>query len=291
MKKQLSGLLLSLCVLGLFGCNDETPHTHRWDNGTLDNGIKVYSCLDCTETKEEDKTLLYRQTCANIATKMQNLTPPTLTQSVSPLTLNSSADANTTTPPSSDEIDESVFLEDAPDQYYIQVKGVAVFVDMLTELINNDSFRITSAPVCFTYSYERTHENGTAVLMYEFNEQTDTVTMYWDIDSTQGSSTLSIFLYIGVDYDFETQTVNAFRVYTDQTRISTQSQTENKTLNAWVYQDGVLKMPSSNTDALLYFHHLCDAQAATLATHSDDVIDLEADFTAEYTTAMNKMNG
>ena len=38
--------------------------------------------------------------------------------------------------------------------------------------------------------------------------------MYWDIVSVQGSRTTNIFLYIGVDYNFETKTLVSFRLYT-----------------------------------------------------------------------------
>ena len=298
MKKRLLILMLVLCALFTYSCKKENvnpnpnplpeptppPHTHTWNDGALDNGIMTYSCTGCSETKTENKTALYKQTFANITTAMQTLAPASQPTAYNPQ-LGCYAPSYVLTADS-----EELYVA-APETQYIQVKGVAVFVDMLTDMIENPSFRITSAPVNFTYSYARVNETGSATLMYEIDEKNDKVKMYWNVDSTQGSYTLDIFLYIGVDYNFETGTVIAFEVYTEQTRTASQGQEPIKNLICWIYDNEVLKMPNPNISDKSYVQNACDQHAAVLSAKASSVIELNADFTTEYTAAMEKMNG
>ncbi len=280
MKKTIVSLLLAVSALGMFACDKEggTAHTHVWEANSLNDGIMTYICTGCEETKEENKTALYKQTCDNIATAMNGLA--------------------STPAPTAKQVSKNVFLADGESAYvpaqpqdYIQVKGAAVFVEMLSRFIQNPAFKITSAPVKFTYSYARAGEQGYANLMYVFDEEQDKVTMHWDVHSTQGTSQVDIFLYLGVDYDFETNTVVAFEVFTEQTRTTIDSAYPQ--LISWLYEEETLQALNrgAGVTAIQAVQAKCDAYKAELTAKLSSVIDLQADFTTEYTAAMDKMNG
>lgn len=266
MRKKIIGVMMVALMFCFVGCKN--GHTHNWDDGHLDNGIMTYTCRECHETKTENKVTLYKETCNEIVETMNNLSSGTQAAALSNKVVLIS--------------NEDVYI-DASDYDYIQVKAVAVFVDMLAEFMSNSSFRITEHPVKFTYSY-RQIEQGTAVLMYEFDEKNNKVTMYWDIASIQGNGTTNIFLYLGVDYNFETNVVEAFEVYTNQSRGGQSN------LISWVYENDTLKKLNPSAD-LSSVQTISDNHAAVLEAKESEIIDLQADFSDEYTTAMDRING
>ena len=266
MKKKIIGCMMAALMFCFAGCKKE--HIHSWDDGHLDNGIMTYTCSKCHETKTENKVTLYKETCNEIVETMKNLGEGTEVAALSNKFVLLS--------------NEDVYIE-AEEYDYIQVLAVAVFVDMLAEFMSNPDFRITEHPVKFTYSY-RQIEQGTAVLMYEFDEKNNEVTMYWDIVSVQGSRTKNIFLYIGVDYNFETRTVESFEIYTDQ------ESGGQSNLISWVYENEILKKLNPSAD-LSGVQTISDNYAAVLEAKESEIIDLEADFSEEYTTAMDRING
>ena len=254
------------------GDTSEEECQHVWCEESLNDGIMTYVCDECGDTRTEDKTELYITACQKIVETTNALSP--------------------TQPTGMKESDYIVSLLSASDDLYvdasamdyIQVKGVVAFVSMLADMMDNESFSITFAPVQFTYSYERFSETGTATLMYRFDEANNKVVMYWDVQSTMSERTTDIFLYIDADYDFETNTVIAFTVQ------SIQESPYGEMILSYKYENDVLKTLDHNADLTGVTAEI-NEKAALLAERADEILDLDADFTEEYTIMMDTMNG
>lgn len=278
MKKFVS-LLLSACTalslsatLAACGDSEESKHTHTWNAGTLNNGVMTYTCDSCEETKTENKAALYQKVCTNIVSSVNalNYVAPT-----------SATERGSKIAPLADQADLYI---DARVYDYITVKGVIQFVTMLGDMMDNENFNITSAPVKFTASYAARGETFTAVLMYNFDEANDKVVMYWDVESVTGSVTTDIFLYMDVDYAFATDTLEGFTLH------SLQSVGSMEMLISSIYADETLKVVDQTAD-LTSVKATVNGLSAELSAKADLVIDLQADFTAEYTAMMDIMNG
>ena len=244
------------------GCSEISgSESHTYGEGVLQDGGMVYTCTVCSKTKTEDKTALYKSVCENIMAKVNSLEAgPTLLSS------------------------DTERYVDAQSFDYIQVKGVASFVEWLANMLDNDNFTITSAPVKFTYSYAAHGESGEATLLYKFDETNNKVTMFWYVQSQAGTRNTDIFLFIDVDYDFDTNTVGSFTLHSEQIMNSSQ-----KMLLSYVYDGQILKALNRNID-LSWFEDIVDAYFAAFEEKFPNIVDLQADFTAEYTAMMNKMN-
>ncbi len=249
---------------------------HDWKQTSLNEGVATYTCEVCDKTKNEQKGPLYKAACEKITEKVHALA----TGSAAPNGLVAPLGSPAVAPLA---VDSSLYVN-ASSMDLIQIKGVTAFVDMLADMLDNPDFNITSSPVQFTYSYAAHGEQGTAVLMYEFDEENNKVIMYWDVASSAGGRTTDIFLYLNVDYDFAAATVGDFTVHT------LQQSGGQEMLLSYLYLDGVLKSADRSAD-LSSLEAEIESLSAVLAAKADAVIDLEADFSAEYTAMMDKMNG
>ena len=309
MKKLLS-LLLAFCACLVFvACDDEktveTPnpsaHTHEYATVWSKNETHHwYACTgeDCTEMKDKSehtlangvcsacgyestsvqpsKAELYKTVCDNIVAKMSNL----------------GGSASPTIAPLSVSMDDA--YEVANDYLsYMQVKGVSQYILWVGKMMQSDSFRITDDPVQFTYSYQGTQvrEEGVARLMYKFDEENDKVYMYWDVDAVNifdgGSNPIHIFLYLGIDYNFDTNVVGDFDILTEQSMGSNMTM-----LMSFLYRGTTLKMLKQQADpsALALVQERVNELKGVMSAKQDSLIDLQADFTQEYTEMMNEMN-
>ena len=262
------GILLAICmsVMCMFSLacangGGKDCKNHAWKETSLNNGIMTYTCENCEETKTENKTALYKQTCDNIFAGL-----PTGANTPSSAIVNESG-------ASAFAIEESLYIN-ASAMDYIQVKGVMAFVKFLSVLTQNASF---------TYSYSPINESGTAILMYDFDEENNKVYMYWDVESTRGANTMDIFLYMDIDYNYETQELIGFTVN------SYQAMGSQEMVMSYVYKDGVLRTLDSTLD-LQSVKTEINVFAGQLNAKVSGLIDLQADFTTEYTAMMNIMN-
>ncbi len=269
-------IILSLCFTFLFACN-KSKHTHSWQEAGLDNGIMTYTCEGCSETKTENKTSLYKEACLAISNTINVITTDT-TETLSFKFFSVSSDLH---------------VEANPEYDYIQVRAAGVFVKLLASLIDNNNFRITDKPVAFTMTDTAyTNEQCDVVLSYVFDEKNNKVTMYWNIISNKASYTTNIFLYLDVYYDFSTETVTSFEVITRQERYIN-SIKEATTLVNWIYEEEVLYGLNKNlTEAQLQpVYDSLQEKQTTLNNKLNETIDLNADFSTEYTNAMIEING
>lgn len=235
---------------------------HAWDNGVLENGVMTYTCSVCSKTKTENKAALYKTVCENIYSA-----------------INGVASAGGAKEARTFAFDSSSFIEETN---YMNVKGVNVFVGLLGDLMDNDDFVVTAKPVAFTYSYAPHNETGSAVLQYVFDEANDKVVMMWNVTSTVSSNTNKMFVYINVDYDFSESEVKAFTV---------SNLMEPNMLACYnVYENGKLWKPKDEAAQATVLPTI-QAYRAQAQEAMADKIDLNADFTAEYTKAMDAMNG
>jgi len=270
MKKFLISIILCLCLLFSFGaisCGGSDECSHNWEK-SLNNGILTKTCSKCDEVITEDKTSQYKAVCQDIADTVYGLNAtPTSTSFGGIVTYNAGG-----------------IYKDATAMDYIQVKGVICFVEMLASLIDNPNFNLTDKPVKFTYSYASHGETGEATLMYSFDEENDKVIMYWLVNSTTDNLTRSIFLYMNIRYDFDNQELVNFSLSSEQV-----IGTSMDIFFGYRYQNSVLEV-TDDTANLTAFKGGVLAELDKLLARNNELIDLQADFTAEYTAMMDKMN-
>jgi len=176
------------------------------------------------------------------------------------------------------------FYIDAPTAYYMNVKGVAVYVKLLAEIVQNEKFQITNAPVKFNYSYSGAfNETGVAVITYKLDKDNNKVEMTWQVASNQPSGHIDIFLHIDVDYNFTTCTVQSYKFYMENTM------PQGTKFMSFLYKDNVLKMLNGDIDTTAVVN-ASNAIKQEFMQKANQIIDLQADFSAEYTRAMNIMN-
>ena len=173
---------------------------HVWLQVSLNEGIMTYDCEKCGADKTENKTALYKNVSASIADSIYALAD--------------GKDQGASKFGASISKEEYVWEDADWSVHGINVKGVVMFVKMLSEMMSNVDFNVTSAPVKFTFSYSSSvvTEHGNAILMYTFDEENGKVTMYWLVESTVGGSTTEIFMYIDVDYDFNSNSLVGFAI-------------------------------------------------------------------------------
>lgn len=229
-----------------------------------------------------NKRELYQKTCDNIARTMKEL----------------AADTSAATPAQLARAAARASEEDyvvAVGGQREQIKAVAVFIDFVASMMQNQKFTVTDLPVKFTCDYDwgnnRTQKNE-VTLMYSFDEAGDRVEMHWNVNTREVSGTTStesspknIFLYIGVDYDFANAAVVAFDVFVE-------SAENNATETShYIYKDDILKVldTGSATDTSSVAAAL-EGHKSALTSKESSAIDLGADFTTEYTAAMDAMN-
>ena len=238
---------------------------HVWEEISLNNGIMTYECSKCQEDKTENVTDFYQSVTNNIANTIFGL-----------------ADGGTETP---SRFSVSLFSDytwqdvDWSTAHSMNVKGVVMFVKMLADMMDNPNFNITDAPVLFSYSYPAQGETGTALLLYSFDVANDKVVMYWDVQSTVGSNTTNIYIYMDISYDFDTDTLVAFNL------ASTQSMGGMSMTFGYDYHDENLRYTNDED----YANAVNETKQDLIAV-VDKTIDLEADFTEEYSSMMDAMN-
>ena len=269
MKKILISIILSLCLIFSFGtiaCGGSNECSHNWEK-SLNNGILTKTCTKCDDVISQNKTAEYKAVCQDIADTVYGLSAtPTSTRFNGAVTYNNS------------------LYKDATAMDYIQVKGVMCFVEMLARLMDNPNFNLTDKPVKFTYSYASHGETGEATLMYTFDEENDKVIMYWLVNSTTDNITRSIFLYMNIRYDFAKQELVNFVLDSEQV-----IGTSMDIFFGYIYQNSVLQVFDSQPNITAFKNGVL-ARLDELLARNDELIDLQADFTAEYTAMMDKMN-
>ncbi len=239
---------------------------HVWEEISLNNGIMTYECSKCQEDKTEDVSTLYQGVISNIADTIFGLADGGSSSIAGAFSASLTGDYE--------------WIDADWAVYGMQIKGVTMFVKMLADMMDNPNFNITSAPVTFTYSYPAQGETGTALLLYSFDVKNDKVVMYWDVQSTVGSNTTNIYIYMDISYDFDTDTLVAFNL------ASTQSMGGESKIFGYSYYDGNLRFTNDRN----YVNEVNKTKAELNAV-IDSVIDLKADFTEEYSSMMDEMNG
>ena len=243
----------------------DTSCEHTWETVSLNDGVMTSVCHGCKATKTQDKTELYQYVTKSIFLSIEELA--SRESSNKPFSVKGNKD-------------EYVWMDASWENQGMQVKGVVSFVHMLAQMMVNPQFNITNAPVKFTYSYAGLNESGTAILMYNFDEENDKVTMYWDVASNMNGNEMNIFLFLDVDYDFANYALKGFEIQTAQ------SMGDESICIGFRYNDQEFKMTIDPN-----FASQVNATATELQAHYDEIIDLEADFTKEYTEMMDYMNG
>ena len=259
-------------MLTLVGCCSDNTLSHDWISGELDNGFRYYTCNSCAMTKRVYKKWLYRWSCNNIAKSMYGLSPRSTT---------AKTDITDITAVS---VDPTIYIE-ADESDYSHVYEAALYVELLSALIGNSDFEVTSSPVSFTFSYLPLGYQCNVTLMYDFDEENNKVTMYWDVFEfdTDSQSESKIFLYLSVNYDFDSRKVRAFEVY------SLHDYTDKCKPVGWRYEDNKLLVLDSNAD-VSSFKEKTYSLIEELNSYSQQLVKLDADFTDEYTKMMNKLN-
>ena len=237
---------------------------HVWQEVSLNNGIMTYSCPNCKASKTENKTQLYKNVTANIADTVFALADGA-SSSASGYSVSLFSDYTW------QDADWSV--------HGMNVKGVVMFVKMLSQMMDNPDFNITSAPVIFSYSYPALGETGVATLLYDFDVENDKVTMYWDVNSTSNGITRNIYMYIDVTYDFDTNTLVGFNLSSNQ-----QGNGQSMTFG-YSYYDNNLRFTVDSS----YLEEV-NLTRAELNAVKDTAIALKADFSKEYSDMMDSMN-
>ncbi len=241
---------------------------HVWLQVSLNEGIMTYDCEKCGADKTENKTALYKNVSASIADSIYALAD--------------GKDQGASKFGASISKEEYVWEDADWSVHGINVKGVVMFVKMLSEMMSNVDFNVTSAPVKFTFSYSSSvvTEHGNAILMYTFDEENGKVTMYWLVESTVGGSTTEMFIYIDVDYDFNSNSLVGFAI---------EESVANEYVNmvfGYKYNANEFKYTEDEN-----FVNQIQATASVLQAELDNVIDLKADFSKEYSDMMDEMNG
>lgn len=293
MRKILVFLLITcvaLSTLALVGCGHEctfksvwsTSDTHHWHDckgatclersgyseHSFENGVCVCGKTDSSSTIA--KLDRYSTACNNVANSMKNMSPaqPSATSAsgiICPTLL------STNEPPHN--VDTF--------QGYMMIKGVSTYVKLLADMMNNPAFVLTDEAIIFTASFSSADlsyvETFTAYLAYSFDEENDKIKMTWDVDSVNNGHSMDILMYLDIDYDFETATLTSFHLKSVQTGISFS-----------VKYDGVdVKSVFAHDSSLdYYFAPIQEAIDAKKPT----AINLNADFSTEYATAMITMN-
>ena len=241
-------------------------------------------CTMCGDVKVDTKTK-YSNACDNIVEEIETIEEEK-TSGITPLSFNVNTFSN---------ISELPFKEVSSSGELSSIKGATSFVKLLANLLKNDDFDLTDKPVHFTYKWvveQVEREVGEATLMYSFDEANNKIKMWWDVDSNSGIS-IAIFLYLEVDYNFETQTMGGFKVYSSQV-VEMGNPPMSQTMNiGFIYDEGKLYCldMSRALEIAEKVTPIIEGYKQELTSQMDKLIDLNADFTNEYTAMMNYMNG
>ena len=259
--------------------NDDTHHWHDCKGATclersgysehsFENGVCVCGKTDSSSTVA--KLDRYSTACNTVANGMKNLTPaqPSSTNAsgvIYPTLLNSN---------------EPIHNVDT-FQGYIMIKGVSTYVKLLADMMNNPAFVLTDEAIIFTASFSSADltyvETFTAYLTYSFDEENDKIKMTWDVDSVINGQSMNILMYLDIDYDFETGNLSSFQIKSIQSGMAFS-----------VKYDGI-DVRSFFTYDSSYDYYFAPEQEA-IDAKKPTAINLNADFSTEYTTAMLTMN-
>lgn len=162
------------------------------------------------------------------------------------------------------------------------VRGVSAYIGLLGDMLNDASFLLTDKAVQFTASYENGtyREDFSASLAYSFDQNNDKIYMSWDVDSASAYANTKIFLYMDIDYDFTAGSLLGFHIK------SVQTAEQSAYYFSYKYYDGALTVwNSAQNDYDAYFA----AERSALQAKLPEAIDLNADYSAAYTNAMNRI--
>lgn len=259
--------------------SDDTHHWHDCKGATCieRSGYSEHSyendvcvCGKTNPYSTSAKLDKYSIACNNVANSMYGLTPPQANPtgakgSISPTLLDSAEPPHT--------VDTL--------QGYMMIKGVSTYVKLLADMMNNPAFVLTDEAIIFTASFSSADlsyvETFTAYLTYSFDEENDKIKMTWDVDSVMNGHTMDILMYLDIDYDFETATLTSFHLKSVQTGISFS-----------VKYDGVDVKSVFAHDSSLDYYFAPEREA--IDAKKPTAINLNADFSTEYATAMITMN-
>lgn len=303
MKKVIVFLSCLCMIFTLVGCGDkghtcsfdtawQTNDTHHWHACTGENCTEKdsYAEHDFTNgncvcgkekpvdpaTLEQATRLKYQTACNNIVTNVSSISVASPALLSSPSFIKGVRLSN----------NEEPVHEVATIQGVTMIKGVVTYVKLLGDMMVNPSFQLTDKAVVFTASFTAPSgfnysETFTALLSYDFDEENDKIEMTWDVDSTIGSTVMNIFLYMTIDYDFETGTLTGFHLKSVQPGIAFSAKYDGETASTF-FVHGTTELE----ETAWYF----DTEKQALADKEATAINLNADFTAEYTVAMMTMN-
>lgn len=299
--------ILSAVLIALFsfvGCKEEhtcsfatnwsNNATHHWHACTTAScsqtkdyaphsfveGVCVCGKTENTSGGVQPDTVLrqkYNGACNDVATKMG-----ALGTSTNPVLASSSFSKGVRLTAQNQEPTH----EEATVQGYIMIKGVTTYIKFLGDMLLNPDFQLTTNAVKFGASF--TSPNGTysetfsATLTYKFDEANDKIEMTWDVLSTMlGSPTpMNIFLYMTIGYDFDTATLTSFHLKSVQSGVAFSAKYDGEVASTWFIHGADIEQYA------WYF----ESEKQALELKSDEAIDLEADFSAEYAVAMITMN-
>ena len=150
-------------------------------------------------------------------------------------------------------------------------------------MMNESSFAITDKAVKFTVSYTNAgySENFSATLWYSFDRENNKIYMSWNVDSKTNYGNPDIFLYMDIDCDFSDGSLLSFHIKT------LQESTQNTAAFSYKYSGRELTAwHDTQGDYLAYF----EPERSALDAMIPDAVNLNANYTAAYTKAMNRMN-
>ena len=269
---------------------DDENHWHdcKGANCTLKNSLGAHTfengaCTTCSIPDPSNTTaqlLTYQTACNNVANYMLNIDSPSPTGangsglSLTPLTASV----------------EPPHMENSPVAPTM-VKGVATYVKLLADMLVNPSFVLTDKAVIVNASFSSPDltysETFSAYLAYKFDEENNKIMMNWDVTSQMNSGTMNILMYLDIDYNFEQGEVVGFHIKSVQISAD---HPEYSTAFSVKCIDGVVTAFFAPGPSLETYAYYFENEQEQIDAKKPTAIDLNADFSTEYATAMLTMN-
>lgn len=161
------------------------------------------------------------------------------------------------------------------------IKSTAAFVYFMGELYKNDNFVLSDDPVKFTCSYG--DDAFDISMLATCDREAGIVT--GEISGTEdlAGDPSEFYICIEVNYDFKADTVTGF----DISQSGWHVKPENAYCQSDIYRDGVMyTLSGDNDDERVKFTAAVAAKKSEYEKKLENVKDLKADFTDEYTRSM-----